>query len=250
MIWILLASKVMAFEVIYNEFDNLNVWEKRSISFYYDHEGAPESISEADAIDAIVASATAWSLVPGTDIELVYEDRIEPEATDRDDNFNIIFWDQAWENQDSDILALTGLWANEAGFVRGFDMRLREDKPWSIGSVDDAFDFQNAMAHELGHALGLAHPGVEDATMHSVTEFGELSKRDLHWDDEEAIRYLYAPTRAKSVFGCTTTSRPMSTLYWVPALLLVALRMRDRSPSPNRLHSCIARPYRGDAKAT
>ena len=227
MLWLLLTSQVFAFEVIYNELDNLNAWDKRSISFYYSHDGAPENISEEQAIDAIVASATEWSLIPGTDIELVYEDRIAPEAIDRDDNFNMIFWDAAWNDPESDILALTGLWANEAGTIRGFDMRLREDKPWSIGSIDDAYDFQNAMAHELGHALGLAHPGVDDATMHSLTELGELSKRDLHWDDEEAIRYLYAPNREKSVFGCSTLAAPIGVMHWLPFLGLTLLRRRD-----------------------
>jgi hypothetical protein len=222
-IWLLLASRVFAFELIFDERDNAYHWEKETIIFHYSHADAPEHMDEESTVEAILASSAAWSTIEGTEIELVINQEVIPEALDRDDNFNMIFWESEWPF-DEQLLAITSLWANEAGTVRGFDMQLHYNKPWLIGKDDESFDFENAMAHEFGHVLAFAHPEVTAATMHGSTGLGEITKRDLHWDDEEAVRFMYPPQTASGIFGCSTLSTQTGLLLWGPIALLGLIR--------------------------
>lgn len=58
------------------------------------------------------------------------------------------------------------------------------------------FDTEGIVAHELGHCLGVAHPGSASratSTMWAVTPPGNVMLRSLEEDDANAVRYLYAP---------------------------------------------------------
>jgi hypothetical protein len=229
---LLLCSQVYAFELIFDEKDNAYHWEKETITFHYSHEGAPDHLDEESALAAITAAANAWSTIEGADIDLAINQDVQPEALDRDDNFNMIFWSQDWPG-DEELLAITSLWASDYGTVRGFDMILHYEKPWQIGQDEEAFDFENAMAHEFGHVLAFSHPDVNEATMHGSTALGEITKRDLHWDDEEAVRFMYPPRSNRGVFGCSTAPLSSALWVWLPiGLLGLARRERSRCEPP------------------
>ena len=90
------------------------------------------------------------------------------------------------------------------------------------------YDVQNAMTHELGHALGLAHnPGRPESLMYPHSVPGEVSKRALAPDDLDGLRFLYLATPLAaagpvSSQGCSSTgSAPF-------ALLAVGLILRRR----------------------
>ena len=53
-------------------------------------------------------------------------------------------------------------------------------------------DLQNTLTHELGHALGLDHSSIPQATMAASSTQGETSKRALHQDDKEGHSYIYS----------------------------------------------------------
>jgi hypothetical protein len=52
-------------------------------------------------------------------------------------------------------------------------------------------DLLNTTVHEVGHFVGLAHSGDEDATMYSTAVPGETIKRTLACDDADALVFKY-----------------------------------------------------------
>ena len=74
-------------------------------------------------------------------------------------------------------------------------MDLNDTQNFSAATSPASFktDVQNTVTHELGHAIGLAHSPVVEATMYyQQTSSGEITKRDLAADDIDAICTLYA----------------------------------------------------------
>ena len=101
-----------------------------------------------------------------------------------------------------------------------------------IGGSDGAngYDVQNAMTHELGHTLGLAHnPNQPDSLMYPHSVPGEISKRTLVADDRAGLNFLYAAAAAASVApvgGCSATGSAPFALLAV-GLLVLARRRRE-----------------------
>jgi hypothetical protein len=80
------------------------------------------------------------------------------------------------------------------------------------------FDLPSTVTHELGHALGLEHSDIEDATMHRGSFAGETRKRTLHRDDLDAIQTLYAEDTSLERGGCSAAGRGVLDVW----LLVVA----------------------------
>ena len=103
-----------------------------------------------------------------------------------------VYFEDNW-NEDPNILALTYNWASSStGEIIHFDMAINvESHEWATDGSPDLHDLQNAIAHEFGHALGLDHSEVPEATMAPTAPLGEIQKRDLHEDDKEGMVHLY-----------------------------------------------------------
>lgn len=90
------------------------------------------------------------------------------------------------------------------------------------------YDVQNAMTHELGHALGLAHNALPNTVMFPSSAPGEISKRALAADDIEGLKFLYgAPvaTPVEVAQGCNASG---SAPFALVALMMVVLMRRRR----------------------
>ena len=95
------------------------------------------------------------------------------------------------------------------------------------------YDVQNAMTHELGHALGLAHNTLPNTVMFPSSTPGETSKRALATDDVDGLRFLYAPPvvavaspTAAAARGCSASG---SAPFALVALMMVVLMRRRRA---------------------
>jgi len=82
--------------------------------------------------------------------------------------------------------------------IRAFDMVFDQaDFDWSNEATPDAdtMDFNNIAMHELGHAVGMAHPKDKSCTEETMWKSAfdeETKKRDLHTGDIAGITQLYA----------------------------------------------------------
>ena len=57
--------------------------------------------------------------------------------------------------------------------------------------ASDSIDLQSTLTHEIGHALGLGHSDIAEATMAPSIIGGDISKRTLDQDDINGICALY-----------------------------------------------------------
>ncbi|HTP29332.1 MAG TPA: matrixin family metalloprotease [Anaeromyxobacteraceae bacterium] len=164
----------------------------------------PAHLDAAAVEQAVKGALAAWAEVSGLTLTAVPGDpSAVPGYSSHGENHNdILFVDDQW-SWDSNGVAATILTLDatthailDADIVlNASEHRFRVLPDTSVpGGIYD--DLQNALTHELGHALGLAHSSVAEATMYPESPRGEVSKRTLAADDIDGIRAIYQPDGA------------------------------------------------------
>ena len=76
--------------------------------------------------------------------------------------------------------------------------------------------FTSLLLHEFGHALGLGHSTVGDATMYPSVGYCSINMRWLAEDDKQGAEYVYPsagtntpPARANPMASAATLSRTL-----------------------------------------
>ncbi|XP_047321450.1 metalloendoproteinase 3-MMP-like [Impatiens glandulifera] len=69
------------------------------------------------------------------------------------------------------------------------EVHIDADENWVVGAVPGGYDIYTLVLHEIGHAIGLDHSGVESSIMWPVQNQGAV--KDLGNDDIDAIKALY-----------------------------------------------------------
>lgn len=223
---LLLATTASAFQPSTNQSGHEVSWDVMPVHWAYEHEGSPDSLDHGQALMAVREAFNAWNAVPGARVRFIEDDGGTPA-----DELNVVYWDDDWK-WDPDILALTSTWSKESGTLVQFSIAMNGSDPdWDTSGRETAMDLQNALAHEVGHALGLAHDNDHgDATMAPTAAPGETRKRDLHRSDEAGARYLYPGAHGEPLH-CSTTHAP-THLWWVLGLGLAGVLRTRRRPSP------------------
>jgi hypothetical protein len=200
-------------------------------------------VSPTDFIGAATAAAATWSApLADTSIEItVTSSSAQPAGAVFDHESTISFRTSSWDAPayPQSALALTTVWTSSGRIietdteVNAVDPRfhwavLPDDPAVAMLSGDD--DLQNALTHEIGHVLGLAHPcylgappdppGVDNygqpvlgcsdpklpaavlaATMFPTAAPGNIGERSLSPDEVMALQDLYPAGRAPMVEG-------------------------------------------------
>lgn len=201
---------------------------------------------------AIHESFATWSRASST-LEYRFDGYTEDGRVAKDGR-NVVFFIYGEWPYDSAMAAVTFRWFdNRSGALLDTDIAFNAvDYPWSIGGT--SLDIQNSATHEVGHACGLGHSSVTEATMFGKTSSGETIKRTLHDDDLAGLDTIYGsggPTTSPSQGvssgssssgggggggGCTTGASPGDALFAALASLAfltreAARRVRPRKPS-------------------
>ena len=230
-IFALLALPALAFEVRTDELGQEVQWRRHTIRYRVNPEG-DHGLSNA-AVDTLIAAATReWTDPVDGNLAFANAGTTAIRTARHDDDANVIYFEDEWK-EDPGLLAVTYLWSTTDGELIGFDMALNsEHHEWAIDGSPEANDLLNTLSHEFGHALGIEHsPVVEMATMYPSSPLGEITKRDLHTDDVDAVEHLYARAPrgdASPTAGCATAStRSLTGLLWLGLPLLAILRRTD-----------------------
>lgn len=228
---LLMLSTAHAWEVNRNADGDPLHWPVGEVEYWINPDNG-QGISAERLHFLVGAAASAWSRVPG--VQLTFDDRGDTTmaAADYTDDKNIIYFEDSWpEEWDASFLALTFTWSVEGGEIIAFDLAINEDNfDWGVGGAQAENDLMNMLTHELGHAVGLSHSQVEDATMYFQASKGERGKRNLTIDDEEGARFLYGDLLAASA-GCAAAPRaPIGGLGLAAIGLAFAFRSARRRP--------------------
>lgn len=174
-------------------------------------------------------SMRAWAAPAGSDINFAVAGTTTIAAVSSGDGKNVLFaQNTAWPNA-AGILAITHYYFSlSTGIISGTDMEFNgEDFTWSTAfadekawtGLDNDYDLQSIMTHELGHGIGFGHSldntgvlpgninyddngtpgntaddqinGPNQNTMDPATLKGETFQRSLQFDDTSALDASY-----------------------------------------------------------
>jgi len=186
-------------------------------------------IDEDEAIKIIQASISQWASVSGVQLSFNYQGTTKVAEAMYTDNVNTVYFEDEWPSDwDAGFLALTYTWSVDDGEIVAFDMAINEDYSWTTNGDASSHDLHNAMTHEFGHAVGLAHSEASDASMYPDSQMGDVSKRDLADDDVAGLSMLYNGDVESKQWMCATGGAPTAPLLGLFAVLgAVAFRRRQ-----------------------
>jgi hypothetical protein len=169
-------------------------WSSSSVSYYVNP--ANLDVSQDAAAAAVQTAAYAWGAQGGANIKLVYAGRVADTATANDGRNVVLFRNASnggaaattyswWSGStivDADIIVWDGAFKFFAG---------------SSGCSGGVY-IEDAVTHEFGHALGMAHSSVLDATMYPSLSYCSTTMRTLASDDIAGIQSLYGSVKTTS----------------------------------------------------
>jgi len=198
----------------------------------------PRGMSSDDGRAAAIRALSVYqsaieAMAPGIHMNVI--DHVgAPPALDGGDGLSTIRWiGSRWEDDyDPAALAVTvTTYDADSGRITDSDIVVNAERySWSAASDASscraAYDLQDVLTHELGHAFGLAHDTSDPAaTMFPTADACETSKRDLDDGDIDGLHYLYVDVGPASS-GCAVGGRSgdASGALWIVGLLVLLRR--------------------------
>ncbi|MFH1464680.1 MAG: matrixin family metalloprotease [Pseudomonadota bacterium] len=196
-------------------------WQQMPVRFAINPEN-PFGLSELEVEDAVLLAAEAWEAT-GAAVEFEYLGFTDTQEVGLDDE-NVLFFDDAWQD-DRAKAAITSAWSTSEAEIVSFDVSINAlDWEYTVSDEAPVMDLQNVLTHEFGHVLGLGHSDIDDlATMWATTSRGDLLRRSLRPDDENALFANYGMATPMGL-ACSTTPGGAGRLGlgWLAGLALVA----------------------------
>ena len=208
---LLLATNALAWEVQHAPGGAELGWGAMPV----DYEVVTDERLGGAALEAVHEAFRAWSSIEDSDAHFVGHESDKGPREASFDATHSVFIDDAWPYGD-EVLALAATWADpDSGELLHFDLRLNGKR--------------NVYRHlvTIGHVLGLDHTSEREAAMFAELAEGEV-RQELHYDDVDAIRYLYPPGMNEEDGGSglpmTCSHSPGAPIAWLVLLAPLALR--------------------------
>lgn len=170
----------------------------RSVEPYEFDASNDEGLDESTLAANFAGDIARWESAAGRDIFGAATTSDQPVTVDRDgpDGRNEVVFGTV---ETANVVAVTVLWGRFDGSsdrreITEWDMAFdAEEYDWSLTGAADTLDFDSVATHELGHALGLAHPPADctQETMYEFTEPGTTEARSLGVGDRAGLAALY-----------------------------------------------------------
>ena len=168
-------------------------WAQMPIEYAVSAEGARD-LAKDTVGRAVKASFDAWASAQGAAIQVApvgvagTSVGFVPGGVNQN---TVAFGRDAWDFEPEALAMTITAWRRDSGELVDADIIVNE-KHFVWGDDDpDLNDLQNALTHEVGHLLGLAHSDDPEATMFASAVEGETSKRTLSADDVAGAAALY-----------------------------------------------------------
>lgn len=222
-----LASPAEAYSLKTNAEGDALRWMQMPVSYRIN----PSNSSGLDEtrVESLIHDAfDQWQAVSKVPLSFDYQGETNIAEPDYTDNANVVYFEDNWpDDWDSGFLALTFTWSVDYGEIIAFDMAINESFDWTTSGEKGKHDIYNAVTHEVGHAVGMGHSEVLEATMFADSQTGDTKKRSLAEDDAQGLRYLYTGIVAEQRWMCATGGAPSSPFLGLLAVAgTVCLRRR------------------------
>lgn len=164
-----------------------------------------------DAVESsVVAAAQAWHTQAGIQFQFVYAGRTTQTALANDRKNVVVFRPES----NGSTVAVTYWWYDGTGHLIDADIKFwDEPRKFFAGTTgcSSGHYILDIATHEFGHALGMNHSTVANATMFATTTTCASKWRSLDPDDVAGVRTLYP------ALGLAPKPRPPGTIrIWTP----------------------------------
>lgn len=166
-------------------------WKNPPVSYYVDPSNA--DISEAAAEAAIREAADAWSLQTNADFSFTYAGRSSGASATYNQKNEVFFSSES----NGSTLATTYSWSySSTGEMVDFDIKFWDGGVaffTGLSGCSSGAYVEDVGTHEFGHALGLNHSTLGDATMYGTMYWCSSGWRSLSADDIAGAEAQYPP---------------------------------------------------------
>lgn len=194
-----------------------HTWATSSVLYYVNPQNI-EGLTQSVILDSLQRAASAWHDQTGANVSLVYA------GSTGGSSFGLNYKNEVFfRNTSSSYVAETYWWYDGTNHLVDFDTAFYEGNhafaPSASACTGQAVALDSMATHELGHALGLDHSGLQAATMYPTMAYCDATPLALDPDDITAVLLAYPavtapapPTAPSQLMVTQSASSPSSSL--------------------------------------